>query len=122
MEITQKRLFKFLAFGFVLGLILLLIYGYNLDKGYEFLSERDVLNSVVIQQEEARGVSRIELQTGQKFIVPFARNYNYLIYDLHNAVREGDLIVKRSGSDTVFVKRYSDTYIFKINKVIDRSN
>jgi hypothetical protein len=120
MEITQKLLFKFLAISFVLGLILFLIYGYNLDKGYEFLSDTDTLNSVVIQQEEHRGVSRIRLQTGQKFILPFARNDNYQIYDLHTTVREGDLILKKPGSDTIFVKRYSDTYIFVINKVIER--
>lgn len=111
-------LLKFLGIAFVIGAVLITIYYYNETKDYASIRIDDSFVSRVISTKRLRADTRVQLESGELIVLPYADNYNYRIYRLSEFVKEGDILIKRSGSDTLIVKRYEDEYLFVMGKVI----
>lgn len=126
MSLTDEKqivtLLKVLAAGFVVGGILITVYFYNETKGYPTIQIDDSLASKVVSVKRLRGDSRVHLETSEKFLLPYADNHNYQRYRLSEFINEGDLLIKKKGSDTLVIKRHENTYTFVIGKVINESN
>jgi hypothetical protein len=111
-------LIKVIAITFVIGSSLLVVYQYTLTKDYRVVRIDDDFISKVKSTERLRGDTKVQLESGQKFILPFADNNNYQQYSLSQFVKPGDVLVKKSSSDTLIVKRYEGEFIFVMGKVI----
>jgi hypothetical protein len=126
MSLTNEKdvitLLKFLTLGFVVGVVLITIYYYNETKGYCHVQMSDTFVGRVTFAKRLRGDTRVHLESGERFVLPYADNYKYQRYRLSEFVKEGDLLIKRKDSDTLIVKRYEYEYIFVIGKAINESN
>jgi|GEM_PF-5443387 len=120
--ITKEKdvigLIKVIVIGFIVGSGLLVVYQYNLTKDYRVVRLGDDFVSKIVSTERLRGDTKVQLESGEKFILPPADNNTYQQYALSQFVRQGDLLIKRGGSDTLIVKRYEDEFIFVMGQFI----
>jgi hypothetical protein len=116
-------LLKFIVLGFIIGACLISFYKFYLFTDYTRITDESFLKGTVKMATVDRGVIRIVLKEGnRKIILPYARNYEYEIYDLRDLIKEGDLIIKRRNSDTIAVKRADENFFFVMNKTIGKKN
>ncbi|MBX2967305.1 MAG: hypothetical protein KF845_14260 [Cyclobacteriaceae bacterium] len=123
MSLTDEKqiitLLKFLAISFVVGVVLITIYYHNQTKGYAYVQKGDSFAGKVTATKRLRGDTRVHLESGEMLVLPYADNYNYQRYRLSEFVKEGDLLLKKKGSDTLVIKRYENEYIFVMDRVIN---
>lgn len=106
---------------FVLVLSVLFYRSHLLNKEYPMLMSKEQLNDTVLHiVSDGRGSARITFNSKLKRTLPWAKNLQYTQEpSLTRMIKEGDVLVKKTHSDTIQLKRLDEVYIFVIHKTIE---
>lgn len=87
---------------------------------YKIVDLKDSINGCVIEKNNSHGALLIKLENEKGYIINHSRNYNYSPCFLNDFVIEGDSLYKSPYSDSLFVYRHDELYVFIIGEYINR--
>lgn len=87
-------------------------------REFPFISEEDSICGIVKEKSSLRGVLSVQLDNNKKLSIDHSRNYKYEPPCIDDFIGIGDLLVKNSFSDTLFVSKKGNTYFFVVGEFI----
>ena len=125
------KIFRKYWYYYVLGLIMLVIitivavklmdkHWQRIHKAYPFISREKALNDRIIDLFTERGVSYVLTRDSIKYSFRSSANYDYKNYYLTDFLQEGDSLVKKRKSDTLYIYRDNERYYFIHGKDINQ--
>ena len=118
-EKKWKFFLSLMIAGLLVCVIALIAFNFWLDDGYPTLVESDEIDGRVSDVSQYQSVALIKLTDGKSLKLMPARNYEYNPYNLNYFIEEGDLLRKKSGSDTLLIERNDVIYVFVVGQNIN---
>ena len=83
----------------------------------------DIRNAETIQARVLKiipwhGVTNIHLSNGEKYWIDHSRNYNYDKIFIEDNINVGDSIIKKTSSDSLWIKSSNGVCVFVVGKWI----
>ncbi len=125
MKKEEKR--NTIIFSALFILVMLFIYlnyqgGLKEKEIYKIVDRKWSIDGTIIEKNTSGYISNrgtlIITSDGQKFIFPWARNFNYKRSMLSEFVEIGDSIKKQKDSDSIFIYRQQQVFYFVIKSKI----
>lgn len=110
-----------IGFGLAATIGVTIIFNYSRSSVYPELASQDSLNNLVASVEVDRGVAFVTFTDTTKYEIPWAKNFQYGEFaSLSSIISPGDIIIKKSFSDTVRVKHEGKEYIYVLTQTIGK--
>lgn len=103
---------------FVVGSVVLFFAFRSFSNEYSKMKHDQQYKGDVQDIITIRGVGYVIFRSGEKYSIPYSRNYNYKPHSLSQFLIKGDIIEKKKGGDSLFVFRNGKEYFFLLNKDI----
>jgi hypothetical protein len=118
MKIFRKYWYYYL-FGIIIVVIFFIVGGKLMDKHwqkiyqeYPSVNRNQALNDCIIDVFSSRGFSYVLTKDSAKYSLSANENPDYEDYYLMDFLHEGDSLVKRRNSDTLYIYRDNEKYHF----------
>ncbi len=117
---------------FIIGIILVIIISIvstiidnnHIDKLNQEFSENIVnagnITNKIIDVKKWHGVSNITLDNGDKYFCRSTLNYNYNRPSLISYLIDGNIIIKKEGIDSLWIKSTEGTFVFVVGESINK--
>jgi len=92
---------------------------YNTKKEYPLIKINDEYHGVVTMAKPYQSICYTILDSSKKVMLTLSVNFNYEDSYLNHFIQVGDSISKRSYSDSLFVYRNNQQYLFLLGKYIN---
>jgi len=87
--------------------------------------EQEISGTIIMKRRSYYPNNRgfiFKTSSGDKFILPIVINYNYEEPIGWRFIQKKDSILKKKGSDTIFIQRDEEKYYFVLGKTIKKKN
>jgi hypothetical protein len=105
---------------FIIGVKQMDKHWQKIHKAYPFVKREQALNDRVINLFTERGASYVLTKDSIKYSFRSSANYDYKNYYLTDFLQEGDSLVKRRNTDTLYIYRDNEKYYFIHGKDINQ--
>jgi len=92
------------------------------NRNYKRLTYDENIFGEIIHVFSDRGIPGIILDDSSKVTVRHSRNYDYKDPFINTFLQEGDQLIKRANSDTLWIKRNGQIYFFVIGEFINKKD
>jgi hypothetical protein len=113
-----KLLFKLMIIGSIVSLTLVIGYNKYEQKRYPKIAKEDSIEGIIKKLRPYQSVAKVEMDDERRFMIIGSLNYNYEPSITNEFLREGDFIMKKKNSDTLYIKRENDIFWFILGGVI----